>query len=96
MKPIEWDPENNKRLMQERGVSFEMVEEIIANDAFITAIDHPNQLKYPHQRMYIIELRGYLYQVPFVEDDEKIFLKTIIPNRKLEKRFINKPKRHED
>jgi len=32
-------------------------------------------------------MKGYVYLIPFVEDDETIFLKTIIPNRKVRRRY---------
>jgi hypothetical protein len=46
---------------------------------------HPNQSKYPHQRIFVIEIADYVYLVPFIEDEECIFLKTIIPSRKVKK-----------
>jgi hypothetical protein len=51
-------------------------------------IEHPNQEKYPSQRIFIIEISQYVYLVPFVESDEEIFLKTIIPSRKLKKKYL--------
>ena len=89
MKPIEWNLEKNKWLMRVRGISFEEVAEKIAlTDA--TVVEHHNKQKYPHQKMYILEIRGYVYQVPFVEDDKKVFLKTIIPNRKYTKQYYKR------
>ena len=32
----------------------------------------------------------YVYLVPFVEDDETVFLKTIIPSRKATKQYLGK------
>ena len=87
MKPIEWSKEKNDWLMRERGVSFEEVADKVAAADVITVIDHPNRTKYPNQQMYIVEIRGYVYQVRFVEDDTKVFLKTIVPNRKYTKRY---------
>ena len=61
---------------------------------FVTArsidiIDHPNGLKYPNQKIYIIDLNGYVYLVPFVrKDTQTIFLKTIFPNRKLTSKYL--------
>ena len=88
MKPIEWNREKNEWLMRERGVSFEEVADKVAARGVITAIDHPNRKKYPHQKMYILEIRGYVYQVPFVEDENKIFLKTIIPSKIYTKLYL--------
>jgi len=87
MKPIEWSKEKNDWLMRERDVSFEEVADKIASKNVISVVPHPNRQKYPHQLVYVIELRKYIYTVPFVEDEKKIFLKTIIPSRKRTKEY---------
>jgi hypothetical protein len=35
-----------------------------------------------------LEINDYVYYVPFIEDNEKIFLKTIIPSRKYTKKYL--------
>jgi len=85
MKPISWDPEKNVFLMAERGISFEdVVFHIMAGDILDT-IEHPNQERYPDQQIHVIAIEGYVYLVPFVESEEEVFLKTIIPSRKATK-----------
>jgi len=81
MKPINWDSEKNIRLKSERGVSFEEVLAAISHGALLDIVEHPNKEQYTNQRMFIVRIRGYAYLVPFVETDEEIFLKTIIPSR---------------
>ena len=49
---------------------------------------HPNSEKYPNQRMFIVNINEYAYLVPFVESQEEIFLKTVIPSRKATKKYI--------
>ncbi len=90
MKYFEWSEEKNKKLIKERKVSFEMVVICIKNGDVLDKIKHPNQKKYPRQHIYIIKIDEYVYAVPFVEDNKKIFLKTIIPSRKLVKQYLNK------
>ncbi len=90
MKYFEWNEQKNKKLIKEREVSFEMVVICIKNGDVLDKIKHPNQKKYPGQHIYIIKIDEYVYAVPFVEDDKKIFLKTIIPSRKLVKQCLNK------
>jgi hypothetical protein len=51
-------------------------------------IDNPNKAQYPHQQVFVIAIHEYIYLVPFIEDDEKIFLKTIIPSRKAVKEYF--------
>jgi hypothetical protein len=55
----------------------------------IDTIEHPDQSKYPGQRIYILNFDGYVHMVPFVRKDEfTVFLKTIIPSRKLTKKYL--------
>jgi len=49
---------------------------------------HPNPEKYPNQRVFLVKIEDYVYSVPYVEDDEKMFLKTIIPNSKATKKYL--------
>jgi len=84
---IHWDEEKNQLLQIQRGLSFEMVVEKLENDEVLARKAHPNKEKYPHQQILVVELLGYVCYVPFVEKDEEIFLKTIIPSRKLKKEF---------
>ena len=80
-----WNTDKNKILKEDRGVTFEDVVSAINDDKVIDIIKHPNQVKYPKQKIYIIELFGYVHMVPFVKEGEEIFLKTIIPSGKLNK-----------
>lgn len=87
MKPISWNPEKNKILQAERGVSFEdVVFHIMAGDILDT-IDHPNQECYQGQQIHIVAIEEYVYLVPFVESETEVFLKTIIPSRKATKTY---------
>lgn len=45
-------------------------------------------IKYKHQMLFVIELNNYVYYVPFIEEGDDIFLKTIIPSRKLTKEYL--------
>jgi len=82
MKLINWNGEKNELLKNERNISFDDIVVEIINDRIIDVVKHPNQDKYPNQKMYIISINDYIYVVPFVESDDEIFLKTIIPSRK--------------
>ena len=84
---IHWDEEKNQLLQIQRGLSFEMVVERLENNEILARRTHPNRERYPHQQILVVELDGYVCYVPFVANDEEIFLKTIIPSRKLKKEF---------
>ena len=88
MKYFDWNDEKNERLKKERGVSFEQVELAIASGDLVDRIRHPNPIKYPNQKVFLVMIENYIYSVPYIEDNEKIFLKTIIPNRKATKRYL--------
>lgn len=51
---------------------------------------HPNQERYAHQRIWVVSFQGYAHMVPFVETNDEIFLKTIMPSRKATKQYLNK------
>lgn len=90
MKYFDWDEEKNQKLKEERNVSFEDIIIALDEERVLYRGDHPNQKKYPGQKVVIVEIRNYAYIIPFVEDSEKIFFKTIIPNRKATKRYLRK------
>lgn len=90
MKPYVWNEEKNNWLKQERGISFEDVIVAINDGKILTIIGHPNQTRYKNQKIFVIEIDEYAYLVPFVEDEEKIFLKTIFPSRKYTREYIEK------
>jgi len=85
---IEWNEEKNKLLKKTRGVSFEEAATIIESGAVLDDIKHPNREKYPNQKIYVLEIDQYVYIVPFVMNNEKIFLKTVIPSRKYTKIYL--------
>ena len=72
----------------ERGVSFEDILVALSEDCLLDILEHPIKQKYPNQRIMIVELDEYAYLVPYIEDEEKFFLKTIIPSRKMTKVYI--------
>ena len=88
MKNIYWNKEKNIKLKQERGIGFEDVLVRIDNGEILDIIDNPNKQKYPNQRIFILEINEYIYYVPFVENEKEVFLKTIIPSRKLKKEYL--------
>ena len=88
MKPFVWNEEKNQQLKVERGIGFEMIVEVIAQGYILDLLPHPNQKKYRGQRMFVVKIENYAYVVPFAEDNEKIFLKTIFPSRKATKNYI--------
>jgi len=86
-KIIRWNEEKNQLLILQRGLSFETVLDRLEKCEIISKMSHPNKEKYPNQEIFVVEIDGYICYVPFVETDNEIFLKTIIPSRKLNKKY---------
>ena len=79
---FEFNEEKNDRLFKERGVTFYDVINSICNDGILLNFNHPNSLKYPHQKILVVKINDYTYSVPYVKAGKKYFLKTIFPSRK--------------
>jgi len=84
----EWNPEKNKILKKERGISFEQIVFHLSQGDIWKIADHPDRKKYPGQRIYFVIVENYIFMVPFVVESEYVFLKTIIPSRKATKDYI--------
>lgn len=88
MKIYAWNSDKNELLIQERGISFEDIVLNINLGNELDVYEHPNQEKYPNQQISVVSIEGYVYLVPFVENEIEIFLKTIIPSRKATKYYL--------
>jgi uncharacterized DUF497 family protein len=88
MKYYDWDEKKNELLKHVRGVSFEQVVLAIELGDLVDRVKHPNPVRYPHQKVFLVNIEDYIYSVPYIEDNDKIFLKTIIPNRKATKKYL--------
>ncbi len=89
MKPFRWSPEKNEQLQLDRGISFENMVVAIESGGLLDILAHPNLAKYPNQKMLVVASDGYAYLVPFVEEDDYFFLKTVIPSRKATRDYLN-------
>lgn len=86
LKYINWNSEKNKKLIEERGVSFEICLVKIESKKVIDILASKS---YSHQKIFVLEINNYIYLVPFVENENEIFLKTIIPSRKFTKKYLS-------
>ncbi|MCC7304187.1 BrnT family toxin [bacterium] len=82
MKYINWNTEKNLKLKESRGICFEDIVFYVEKGDILDDSLHPNQKQYPEQRIMVMGINNSAYLVPYVEDAEEIFLKTIIPSRK--------------
>jgi uncharacterized DUF497 family protein len=88
MKIYNWNAEKNEQLIVERGISFEEIVFYIENNGLLDDIAHPNSQDYSHQRIFVVAVESYVYLVPYVENKDELFLKTIIPSRKFTKIYF--------
>ena len=88
MKYFDWNPEKNECLRANRDITIEEVIFCLMSKGLLDIVEHPNQARYPNQRIFIVNVEGYAYLVPFVETEESLFLKTIIPSRKMTKMYL--------
>jgi uncharacterized DUF497 family protein len=77
---IVWDEEKSRKLILERGLSFEKFAELILEKKYHAILKNPSRAE---QKIFIIPYLDYTYVVPFVTDNKQnIVLKTIFPSRK--------------
>jgi len=89
---FEWNPNKNKLLKRERNISFERIVFHLSQGDVWKKADHPNQERYPGQKIYFVIVEDYIYIVPYVEENDCLFLKTIIPSRKATRDYTKKKK----
>jgi uncharacterized DUF497 family protein len=88
MKSFQWNAEKNAELVRTRGVSFEQIVVALESNGLLDVLDHPNPQKYPNQKIMVVSWDGYAHLVPFVEQDDHFFLKTVIPSRKATRDYL--------
>ena len=90
MKPFRWNHEKNEALKTQRGISFEEIVLAIEADGLIDELRHTNLDKYPNQSILVVALDAYAYLVPYVEEPDYYFLKTVIPSRKASRDYLQR------
>ncbi|MBF0619669.1 MAG: toxin [Candidatus Omnitrophica bacterium] len=86
---LDWNDDKSRTLKQERGIAFEDIVICIDEGQVLDIIDHPNHVKYPHQKIIVVSWTDYVYLVPCVKTADGFFLKTIIPSRKAKKEYLS-------
>ena len=89
MKYFDWDRDKNEVLKENREISFDEVVDAYESGNVLDVIKNPSK-KHSEQRVLVVNIRNYIYLVPFVENNEKYFLKTIFPSRKMTKKYLIK------
>lgn len=90
MKTFRWSHAKNEWLSLERQITFEEIVLAIGRGGVLDVLMHRNPARYPGQRILVVAVSGYAYLVPFVEETEAYFLKTIIPSHKATRDYLSK------
>jgi len=93
MKNFDWNAGKNDELRSDRNIAFEEIVFSLIRGGLLDIIEHPNPDKYPDQKVFVVDVDDYVYLVPFVETEDCVFLKTIIPSRKMTKKYLGGNKR---
>jgi len=96
VKLFDWSLRKNEELKARRKISFEDIVFSISQDGLLDILEHPDQQRYPGQRIFIVNVDDYAYIVPFIEYEKTIFLKTIIPSRKMTKKYLGGKRRENE
>ena len=96
MKRFRWNREKNEALKAERGVSFERIVLAVEDGDVLDVLRHPNERRYPNQRILVVAVEDYAYLVPYVEEPEGYFLKTVIPSRKATREYLGRGETDEE
>jgi hypothetical protein len=80
--------EKNSQLLETRGIGFEEIIQAISEGNILDIRKHPNELKYPEQKILYVRVLEEVYAVPFIEEKDCFFLKTLFPTRKARKEFL--------
>lgn len=85
MKRFRWSKTKNEWLKKHRGISFEKVVETIGHK--LLDVRENKSSKHQKQMIFVVEIQGYPWVVPFAETEEEIFLMTAFPDRQLKEEF---------
>lgn len=85
---FDWNPDKNKWLKDNRGITFDEITSLIEGGSLKTILKHP---KKENQKIFVVEREGYAYNVPFIEEGGGVcFLKTIYPSRSSTRKFLRR------
>ena len=77
-----FDPDKDERLRLARGIGFFDAIEAIETGRILLDFEHPDQVRYPGQRVLVLDIHGYAHCVPYLNDRQVLVLKTVYPSCK--------------
>ena len=88
MPNYHWDEEKDALLRRTRRVSFAEIAYLIEHGGLLATIDHPNQIRHPGQRLFIVRIGNYAYEVPFEIQGDTFMLRTAYPSRRATRDYL--------
>ena len=89
MPEYTWENDKDEWLRRNRGLSFDDVVYHLEQGGLLADIPHPNQVRHPGERLYIVRIGDYAYEVPFYRDGDVESLRTVYPSRKYTRTYIS-------
>lgn len=78
-----FEPRKDARLRATRGRGFVEIIALIEAGHLLEVVPHPHPWRYPGQAIALVDVEGYVYQVPFFPVDPTTwYLRTIYASRK--------------
>jgi hypothetical protein len=95
---INFDERKNQILKVTRGIGFYEIMQAIHSGKIIGNEKHFNEIKYPNQHLFIININNQACLVPYVIDKNKkeAFFKTLYISRKFTKLYKKKLERNNE
>jgi len=78
----------HQQLLAQRSICFEAVVVVIETGGLLDVLAHPNPERFGGQRILAVAVNQYVYLVPYVEDGDHLFLKTISPSHKATRDYL--------
>ncbi|MEI7511488.1 MAG: toxin [Candidatus Peregrinibacteria bacterium] len=86
MQKIVWNTSKNEWLIENRGISFLEIEDMVRRKEYLDIIENPST-QHENQFLIILPYNDYIWTVPCLITTEEIVLKTAFPSRKLQKTY---------
>ncbi len=83
-----WDETKNRYFSLNRNISFERILVALEEGDILQVLKNPNQHKYKDQQVYILNIEGYAWIVPFRDAADKRILITAYPSRKYTAKYL--------
>lgn len=92
MKTIAWNDEKDAVLradLDRGGIGLAECAEMIESGNLLAVVPNPSA-NHGDQQMYVLNIAGNAYCVPFDETDDYIFLKTLYPSRRFTALYLER------